>query len=85
MPDERRVEGCLIWSFEHAAWWAPAERGYTQSVREAGQYTLERGAEIVEKANRYTKKPNEALVPAYLFPVIAHIENVGHGNLRRPS
>jgi hypothetical protein len=43
----------LVWSEEHGAWWRPGRSGYTQSIREAGRYSLDEAAEIVEKANRY--------------------------------
>ena len=39
-----------IWSFEHDAWWAPNERGYCANKLDAGQYEVQRAAEIVEGA-----------------------------------
>ncbi len=41
----------LIWSEEHGAWWMPASRGYTMSMRKAGHYPLERAMEIALQAN----------------------------------
>lgn len=41
----------LIWSEEHRAWWRPYARGYTDSIVQAGRYTAERAAEIVNAAN----------------------------------
>lgn len=45
----------LVWSEEHGAWWKPGRRGYTRSIREAGRYSLDEAADIVEKANRYVR------------------------------
>lgn len=44
-------KGFLIWSYEHASWWKPDERGYTKSVFEAGTYSYKRAREIVEKSD----------------------------------
>lgn len=41
----------LIWSLEHAAWWAKGEYGYTLNVREAGLYDEAAAKRIVEQAN----------------------------------
>lgn len=43
----------LVWSEEHGAWWRPGHMGYTQSIREAGRYSLQEAADICAKANRY--------------------------------
>lgn len=40
----------LIWSNQHGAWWAPAERGYTQYIEEAGRYSEQRALAIVADA-----------------------------------
>jgi hypothetical protein len=45
----------LIWSEEHGAWWKPGRIGYTRSIREAGRYSFDEAAEIVDTANRYLK------------------------------
>lgn len=29
----------LLWSNKHNAWWAPAARGYTSNMDEAGRYS----------------------------------------------
>ena len=44
-------EAWIIWSFEHDAWWAANECGYTPKMLAAGVYTKQRADEIVEKAN----------------------------------
>lgn len=36
----------LIWSWEHLAWWAPAQQGYTDKLAKAGRYSWEEAAEI---------------------------------------
>jgi len=46
MPDRY-----VIWSFEHDAWWAPARRGYTRELEEAGHYAGTEAADIVAEAN----------------------------------
>jgi hypothetical protein len=51
----------LIWSIEHDAWWAPAERGYTQRIADAGMYTDDESAKILERANYVAV--NEARLP----------------------
>jgi len=43
----------LIWSEGHRAWWKPGRSGYTNSIREAGRYTLAEAREIEAKANQY--------------------------------
>lgn len=53
----------LIWSFEHDAWWAPRERGYTRDWTEAGRYSRERAAEIVELANFRPGVLHETFIP----------------------
>lgn len=40
----------LIWSNQKGMWWRADERGYTQYIEEAGRYTAERAAKIVESA-----------------------------------
>lgn len=32
---EPGIDDCLVWSLEHAAWWAPSLGGYTRSMSEA--------------------------------------------------
>jgi hypothetical protein len=51
-----------IWSFEHHAWWAENECGYTEAASLAGTYTLERALEIVAHA----APGDEAILPAPL-------------------
>lgn len=67
----RAAEEWLIWSFEHNAWWAPNELGYTRDVNLAGRYSLVRAKEIVNNANFVAL--NEAMVPA--SSVTAWLEN----------
>lgn len=52
-----------IWSFEHKAWWNPNWNGYTENFDEAGVYTLSSALSICHGANKYSKLPNEAMVP----------------------
>lgn len=40
----------LIWSNQQTAWWRPAERGYTQSIEEAGRYDKPTAERIVARA-----------------------------------
>ena len=47
------MKAFLVWSEEHGAWWGAARSGYTRSIRDAGRYSLEDAADIVENANRY--------------------------------
>jgi len=41
----------LIWSNEHRMWWRAAERGYADSIEEAGRYPYERAEAIVREAS----------------------------------
>lgn len=57
-----------IWSWEHDAWWAPRESGYTEEIKNAGAYSYENAMRIVSGANYVFNKgltlmPNEAMVP----------------------
>lgn len=55
----------LIWSNEHASWWAPDHKGYTSSRERAGRYRLEEAVNIVRQANIAIENsgvPNEAIV-----------------------
>jgi hypothetical protein len=40
----------LIWSNQHAMWWRPNERGYTQYIEEAGRYSRADAERIVNDA-----------------------------------
>jgi len=62
----------VVWSEEHAAWWARGKLGYTDSLTEAGRYTQEEALAIVRKANFYCKPGNwnECAMPDPL----AHVE-----------
>lgn len=53
----------LIWSEEHGAWWRPGRWGYTQRIREAGQYPKAIADEIVAGANFAPHIFNEIAVP----------------------
>ena len=62
----------LIWSFEHQAWWGPHRIGYTLNLYAAGRYSAGEADEIVFKANRYAKQPQEckmAIPPEADWPV----------------
>ena len=52
-----------IWSFEHNAWWAPKEMGYTAYINSAGVYDRKRAEQIVRNANIAcdAEHPNEEL------------------------
>jgi hypothetical protein len=41
----------LIWSNEHRMWWRADERGYTDSIEEAGRYPYDTAQRIVLKAS----------------------------------
>ncbi len=41
----------LIWSNEHRMWWRADERGYTDSIDEAGRYLYDAAERIVLKAS----------------------------------
>jgi hypothetical protein len=41
----------LIWSNEHRMWWRANERGYTDSIEEAGRYPYEQAAKVVLSAS----------------------------------
>lgn len=60
---EEGLMSYLIWSVEHAAWWAPAGLGYTTATHRAGLYELEEATGIVTEANRGPHL-SEIMVPA---------------------
>lgn len=41
----------LIWSNQHCMWWRPNERGYTDSIEEAGRYPHSYATRIVATAS----------------------------------
>lgn len=41
----------VIWSFEHGAYWRPAECGYTRALAEAGRYSQADAERIIASAN----------------------------------
>lgn len=55
------AEPWVIWSFEHGAWWAPAECGYVEALDDAGIYTEARARAIEADANIVTI--NELALP----------------------
>ncbi len=52
MSDEE-TEAWVVWSEEHAAWWARGKRGYTTSLACAGRYSPEEARAICANANAY--------------------------------
>jgi len=54
----------LVWSNEHAAWWAPGGRGYTTLTHMAGRYSKEQADEICRQANFRPGDINEVAVIA---------------------
>ena len=57
-----------IYSHEHRAWWRPARNGYTDSILEAGMYSLEEANEICITAsygsyNLAGTLPEETMLP----------------------
>ncbi len=57
------MEGVLIWSFEHNAWWGPNACGYTTQQSQAGLYDRGRAEEICARANagRPADSPHEEI------------------------
>jgi hypothetical protein len=62
----------LIISFEHNAFWAPNERGYTKVIEKAGRYTKEKAEKICLGANEYLEPTNPYEV-AVLAPEVESI------------
>lgn len=56
---------CVIWSFEHGAWWRANHVGYTETLAEAGIYDAIEAQRIVEKANLV--RTNEVALPLRAF------------------
>lgn len=53
----------LIWSHEHAAWWAKDRLGYSKSIGSAGRYSREEAMEICDRATLlWSATPNEVPV-----------------------
>jgi hypothetical protein len=52
----------LIWSYEHNAWWTPQRSGYTTDLHKAGRYTESEAWEICQRANQYSRQPNEIMI-----------------------
>jgi hypothetical protein len=55
------MQGYLIWSIEHEAWWAPNEMGYTTRLDDAGHYTEHDTIRILSRANAI--EINECKIP----------------------
>ncbi len=56
----------LIWSNEHRCWWAPNQRGYTQSIDRAGRYTRDEAIGIAGTARggwEVASNPSEIAIP----------------------
>src|SRR4051812_39839568 len=51
----------LIWSIQHDAWWKPGSLGYTHHVAEAGRYSVDEAARILQQCNLI--QVNECKVP----------------------
>jgi len=66
MPDpDNRGPRYVVWSHEHAAWWAPGRCGYTPALADAGLYTREQAIGIARDAGApwmIGKAPNEIAV-----------------------
>jgi len=56
-----------IWSFEHNGWWRPHRHGYTQDIKEAGEYNFNNAFLIVQECNSYGEI-KEAIVPVKMEP-----------------
>ena len=56
----------LIWSREHYAYWKASKFGYTQSIAEAGRFSLREAEQICIEANKHHREgiaPEESMVP----------------------
>ncbi len=73
----------LVWSHEHAAWWAPACDGYETRLSLAGRYTQDQAFRICADAIPGAH-PSEALrqLPVRLDDILSvrdkHIAAYGH-------
>lgn len=63
MSDDR--DQFVIWSIEHHAWWRPWAMGYCETLAEAGRYSRQEAAQIVERAN--TVEFHECMIPLSAF------------------
>jgi hypothetical protein len=52
------IRDCVIWSFEHHAWWRPGRWGYTNVLAEAGRYTQAEADQIVAEADQIVARVN---------------------------
>lgn len=50
MNESNNEDLYLIWSNEHARWWAPGERGYAPGIVGAGRYTRDDAMRICAHA-----------------------------------
>ena len=55
----------FIWSNEHKGWWRPGRCGYTENIKEAGQYPLWDAWQICVDASYGSRDglPEESMVP----------------------
>jgi hypothetical protein len=59
------TDAYVIWSMEHQAWWRASRFGYVATLAEAGRFSREEAAAIVERAN--IVKCHECMIPVEAF------------------
>lgn len=70
------VDEFVIWSFEHGAYWRPAEIGYTRELAEAGRYSKADADRIIASAN---------LVSLNEIAILARHAEAADGAAKRPA
>ena len=66
MSDARDEALYVVWSNEHAAWWAPNRCGYTTRLNSAGWYSRKEAIDIARNARDGQQpdgNPNEIAIP----------------------
>jgi len=80
-PPARDASKYVIWSNQHASWWAPDRLGYTWKIAEAGLYTRREALEIVGAATegqwRGRQMPDEVPVCVDDLPAEARLTLAG--------
>jgi len=57
-----------IYSIEHSSWWRPDHRGYTNDLKKAGMYSVDKATAICQSANQHHE--NGKLLNEFMVGVV---------------